>query len=156
VGKGRQAAGIIFENYSKGRKKGLWFSASPDLVADARRDLNDIGAECVECWNLKDFLITDQLDDTGKWEEDRLSDGLLFCTYTMLTSEREIGKRIDQIVEWCGGDLFEGPVILTNVTRLKIWGVASGGGAGGEGGARAGMTRTTSGRATDGELEKPR
>jgi len=97
VGKGRQAAGIIFENYLKGRKKGLWFSASPDLVADARRDLNDIGAECVECWNLKDFLITDQLDDTGKWEEDRLSDGVLFCTYTLLTSEREIGKRIDQI-----------------------------------------------------------
>jgi hypothetical protein len=134
VGKGRQAAGIIFENYLKGRKKGLWFSASPDLVADARRDLNDIGAECVECWNLKDFLITDQLDDTGKWEEDRLSDGVLFCTYTLLTSEREIGKRIDQIVEWCGGDLFEGPVILDECHKAKDMG--SGLGRGGRRGRR--------------------
>ena len=38
-------------------------------MADARRDLNDIGAECVECWNLRDFQISDELDSTDKWEE---------------------------------------------------------------------------------------
>ena len=130
VGKGRQAAGIIFENYLRGRKKALWFSASPDLVADARRDLNDIGAECVECHNLKEFLITDKLDDDKKWENDRLLDGVLFCTYTLLTSDREVGKRIDQVVEWCGGDLFDGPLILDECHKAKNMGsgLVSGGG----------------------------
>ena len=122
MGKGRQAAGIIFENFLRGRKKSLWLSASPDLVADARRDLNDIGAENVECWNLKDFQISDKLDGADKWEEDRLSDGVLFCTYTLLTSDREIGKRIDQIVEWCGGDCFEGPLILDECHKAKNMG----------------------------------
>lgn len=44
VGKGRTVAGIIFENYLKGRKKALWFSVSNDLKYDAERDLKDIEA----------------------------------------------------------------------------------------------------------------
>ncbi|EMP24159.1 Protein strawberry notch like protein 2 [Chelonia mydas] len=44
VGKGRTVAGIIFENYLKGRKKSLWFSVSNDLKYDAERDLKDIDA----------------------------------------------------------------------------------------------------------------
>ena len=39
VGKGRQLAGIVFENYQRGRKKHLWLSASSDLQYDAQRDL---------------------------------------------------------------------------------------------------------------------
>jgi hypothetical protein len=138
VGKGRQAAGIIFENFLRGRKKGLWFSASPDLVADARRDLNDIGAECVSCWNLKDYSISDKLDDTNKWDEDRLADGVLFCTYTLLTSDREVGKRIDQIVEWCGGENFDGPLILDECHKAKNMGsgIAPAGGGRGRRGRR--------------------
>ena len=139
VGKGRQAAGIIFENYLRGRNKGLWFSASPDLVADARRDLNDIGADSVKCWNLKDFPISDKLDDKTKFEEDRIGDGVLFCTYTLLTSDREVGKRIDQIVEWCGGDLWDGPLILDECHKAKNMGAPalSGGPGGGRRGKQA-------------------
>lgn len=44
VGKGRTIAGIIFENYVKGRKKALWVSVSNDLKYDSERDLHDIGA----------------------------------------------------------------------------------------------------------------
>ncbi|ETE63900.1 Protein strawberry notch-like 2, partial [Ophiophagus hannah] len=44
VGKGRTIAGIIYENYLKGRKKALWFSVSNDLKYDAERDLKDIDA----------------------------------------------------------------------------------------------------------------
>ncbi|KAG8003558.1 Protein strawberry notch-like protein 2 [Nibea albiflora] len=44
VGKGRTVAGIILENYLKGRKKALWFSISNDLKFDAERDLKDIDA----------------------------------------------------------------------------------------------------------------
>jgi len=39
VGKGRQLAGIIYENWLNGRKKHIWLSASSDLSFDARRDL---------------------------------------------------------------------------------------------------------------------
>lgn len=39
VGKGRTIAGIIFENFLKGRKKALWVSVSNDLKYDAERDL---------------------------------------------------------------------------------------------------------------------
>lgn len=44
VGKGRTIAGIIFENYLRGRKKAIWISVSNDLKYDAERDLRDIGA----------------------------------------------------------------------------------------------------------------
>ena len=43
VGKGRQLAGIILENWSRGRHRHVWLSASRDLERDARRDLDDIG-----------------------------------------------------------------------------------------------------------------
>lgn len=39
VGKGRTIAGIIFENFLKGRKRALWVSVSNDLKYDAERDL---------------------------------------------------------------------------------------------------------------------
>ena len=48
VGKGRTIAGIIYENYMKGRKKALWISVSNDLKYDAERDLSDIGAAKIE------------------------------------------------------------------------------------------------------------
>jgi hypothetical protein len=37
VGKGRQIAAIIADNYLKGRRKSIWFSASNGLAKDARR-----------------------------------------------------------------------------------------------------------------------
>lgn len=43
MGKGREIAGIIFENFLKGRKKAIWLSVSNDLKRDAERDLADVG-----------------------------------------------------------------------------------------------------------------
>ena len=43
VGKGRIIAGIILENIISKREKIIWFSASNDLILDAKRDLDDIG-----------------------------------------------------------------------------------------------------------------
>lgn len=48
VGKGRTIAGIIFENYLRGRKKAIWISVSNDLKYDAERDLRDIGASNID------------------------------------------------------------------------------------------------------------
>ena len=52
VGKGRTIAGIIFENYLKGRKKAIWVSVSNDLKYDSERDLTDIGASKIEVYPL--------------------------------------------------------------------------------------------------------
>lgn len=48
VGKGRTIAGIIYENYLKGRKRAIWVSVSNDLKYDAERDLSDIGASHID------------------------------------------------------------------------------------------------------------
>ena len=48
VGKGRTIAGVIFDNYLKGRKRAIWVSVSNDLKYDAERDLKDIGAEHID------------------------------------------------------------------------------------------------------------
>ncbi|MGB1594117.1 MAG: strawberry notch-like NTP hydrolase domain-containing protein, partial [Promethearchaeia archaeon] len=57
VGKGRAAAGLIFENWLHGRRRALWFSASGDLIADARRDLDEIGAGAVVCRSLRAISV---------------------------------------------------------------------------------------------------
>lgn len=44
VGKGRELAAIIWENWLRGRRKACWFTCNTDLAVDARRDLDDIGA----------------------------------------------------------------------------------------------------------------
>lgn len=41
-------AGVIYENYLKGRKRAIWVSVSNDLKYDAERDLADIGAEGID------------------------------------------------------------------------------------------------------------
>jgi len=45
VGKGRQLAGIIMDNFQQGRKKAVWISASTELINDAKRDWKDLGGQ---------------------------------------------------------------------------------------------------------------
>lgn len=52
VGKGRTIAGLIFENFVKGRKKAIWVSVSNDLKFDAERDLADIGTTNIKVYSL--------------------------------------------------------------------------------------------------------
>ena len=47
VGKGRELAAIVWENWLRGRTKAVWFTCNTDLALDARRDLDDIGASDV-------------------------------------------------------------------------------------------------------------
>lgn len=62
VGKGRTIAGVIFENYLKGRKRAIWVSVSNDLKYDAERDLRDIGASKIEVHALNKVM-----DLFGSW-----------------------------------------------------------------------------------------
>lgn len=52
VGKGRTVAGIIYENFLRGRERAIWVSVSNDLKYDAERDLSDIGASNIEVFAL--------------------------------------------------------------------------------------------------------
>lgn len=62
VGKGRTIAGLIFENFVKGRKKAIWVSVSNDLKFDAERDLSDIGTTNIKVYSLNKVLLLFFLD----------------------------------------------------------------------------------------------
>ncbi|XP_054548981.1 protein strawberry notch homolog 2 isoform X3 [Talpa occidentalis] len=112
VGKGRTVAGIIFENYLRGRKKSLWFSVSNDLKYDAERDLRDIEAPGVSVHALSKI----------KYGDNTTSEGILFATYSSLIGESQAGgqhrTRIRQILEWCGED-FDGVIVFDECHKAK-------------------------------------
>uniref|UniRef100_A0A672I2Q0 Protein strawberry notch homolog 2 n=1 Tax=Salarias fasciatus TaxID=181472 RepID=A0A672I2Q0_SALFA len=112
VGKGRTVAGIILENYLKGRKKSLWFSISNDLKFDAERDLKDIDAPNIPVHALnkvKNYSVS-------------TSEGVLFATYSALIGESQAGgqhrTRIKQILDWCKPD-FDGVIIFDECHKAK-------------------------------------
>uniref|UniRef100_A0A8C2WGY7 Protein strawberry notch homolog 2 n=1 Tax=Cyclopterus lumpus TaxID=8103 RepID=A0A8C2WGY7_CYCLU len=112
VGKGRTVAGIILENYLKGRKKALWFSISNDLKFDAERDLKDIDALNIPVHALNKI----------KYGDTATSEGVLFATYSALIGESQAGgqhrTRIKQILDWCKPD-FDGVIIFDECHKAK-------------------------------------
>uniref|UniRef100_A0A665SXZ0 Protein strawberry notch homolog 2 n=1 Tax=Echeneis naucrates TaxID=173247 RepID=A0A665SXZ0_ECHNA len=112
VGKGRTVAGIILENYLKGRKKSLWFSISNDLKFDAERDLKDINAQNIPVHALNKI----------KYGDTATSEGVLFATYSALIGESQAGgqrrTRIKQILDWCKPD-FDGVIIFDECHKAK-------------------------------------
>uniref|UniRef100_A0A7N6AW34 Protein strawberry notch homolog 2 n=1 Tax=Anabas testudineus TaxID=64144 RepID=A0A7N6AW34_ANATE len=112
VGKGRTVAGIILENYLKGRKKALWFSISNDLKFDAERDLKDIDAASIPVHALNKI----------KYGDTATSEGVLFATYSALIGESQAGgqhrTRIKQILDWCKPD-FDGVIIFDECHKAK-------------------------------------
>ncbi|XP_033119248.1 protein FORGETTER 1-like isoform X2 [Anneissia japonica] len=123
VGKGRQIAGIILDNYIRGRTKHIWFSISSDLKVDAQRDLSDLG-----CY-LKVIEGCKQLD-----KETRVfglpadfKEGVIFSTYATLVSSVQKGgaissskqSRLDQLIKWCGNDSFDGCLIFDECHKAK-------------------------------------
>jgi hypothetical protein len=75
VGKGRQIAGIMYENFLKGRKKSVWVSISKDLQYDARRDLDEVGAKMIESITLEKQTYGSKI---------ACKEGVLFVTYSLL------------------------------------------------------------------------
>uniref|UniRef100_A0A3Q4IEY1 Protein strawberry notch homolog 2 n=1 Tax=Neolamprologus brichardi TaxID=32507 RepID=A0A3Q4IEY1_NEOBR len=111
VGKGRTVAGIILENYLKGRKKAL-FSISNDLKFDAERDLKDIDAATIPVHALNKI----------KYGDTATSEGVLFATYSALIGESQAGgqlrTRIKQILDWCKPE-FDGVIIFDECHKAK-------------------------------------
>ncbi|WP_027515703.1 strawberry notch-like NTP hydrolase domain-containing protein [Bradyrhizobium sp. WSM1417] len=104
AGKGRQVAGILLDNWLKGRRRAVWISKSDKLIEDARRDWSALGME---------RLLVTPLSRFRQGTPIRLSEGVLFTTYaTLRTDERgEKLSRVRQIVDWLGSD-FDGVIVF--------------------------------------------
>ncbi|XP_028133407.2 protein strawberry notch isoform X2 [Diabrotica virgifera virgifera] len=119
VGKGRTIAGIIFENYLKGRKKAIWVSVSNDLKYDAERDLRDIGAGKIDVHPLNKLKYAKINSSTNG----NVKKGVVFSTYSALIGESNSagGKyksRLKQLLQWCGSD-FDGLIVFDECHRAK-------------------------------------
>jgi predicted RNA methylase len=104
AGKGRQVAGVLLDNWLKGRRRAVWVSKSDKLIEDAQRDWSALGME---------RLLVTPLSRFRQGTPIRLAEGVLFTTYaTLRTDERgEKLSRVRQIVEWLGCD-FDGVIIF--------------------------------------------
>lgn len=122
VGKGRQIAGIIFDNWRQGRTKAVWISESQKLFNDAKRDAEAVGLG-------KNNVFSQQKIKAD--EKVKLNEGVIFTTYSMLRSaskdENSKAKksasyvpkvRTDQIVEWLGED-FDGVIAFDESHNMK-------------------------------------
>ena len=104
AGKGRQVAGILLDNWLKGRRRAVWVSKSDKLIEDAQRDWSALGMERLLVTPLSRFR-----QGTPIW----LGEGVLFTTYATLRSDARDDKvsRVRQIVDWLGSD-FDGVIIF--------------------------------------------
>ncbi|MDA9505815.1 methylase [Bradyrhizobium sp. CCBAU 11386] len=104
AGKGRQVAGILLDNWLKGRRRAVWISKSDKLIEDAQRDWSALGME---------RLLVTPLSRFRQGAPIRLSEGVLFTTYaTLRTDERgEKLSRVRQIIEWLDSD-FDGVIVF--------------------------------------------
>ncbi|XP_024977449.1 protein FORGETTER 1 isoform X2 [Cynara cardunculus var. scolymus] len=114
VGKGRTIAGLIWENWHHGRRKALWISVGSDLKFDARRDLDDVGATCIEVHALNKLPYS-KLDSKSVG----IRDGVVFLTYSSLIASSEKGRsRLQQLVQWCGLD-YDGLIVFDECHKAK-------------------------------------
>ena len=104
AGKGRQAAGIILDNWLKGRRRHVWISKSDKLIEDAQRDWSALGQE--------KLLVTPQ-SRFRQGKPIKLEEGILFTTFATLRTDEREGRRsrVQQIVDWLGAD-FDGVIIF--------------------------------------------
>jgi predicted RNA methylase len=121
AGKGRQVAGIILDNWLKGRRRALWISVSERLLEDAQRDWAALGQE---------RLLVTPLSRFKQGRPIKLAEGILFTTYATLRSQDRGDKvsRVQQIVDWLGAD-FDGVVVFDEAHAMAN----AAGGKGGRG-----------------------
>ena len=84
AGKGRQVAGIILDNWLKGRRRALWISKSDKLIEDAAARL--VGAR-------PGALLITPLSRFRQGTPIRLDEGILFTTYATLRSQANARTR---------------------------------------------------------------
>ena len=104
AGKGRQVAGVLLDNWMRGRRRAVWVSKSDKLLEDAQRDWSALGQE---------RLLVTPLLRFRQGAAVRLDEGVLFTTYATIRSQEREGKvsRVQQIVDWLGKD-FDGVIVF--------------------------------------------
>lgn len=107
VGKGRQIAGIIMDNFIQGRRKAVWISEKASLLEDAKRDWKDLGGNPDDVIDMKN----PKLLKTGIQAES----GIVFAPYTTLRSQKE--ARLKMLQEWLGKD-FDGVIALDEAHNM--------------------------------------
>jgi hypothetical protein len=110
VGKGAQQAGIILDNWNRGRKKSVWISENTRLAKETKRDVAWVGLDAEK-------LVF--MPKSG--EKIKRDEGILYTTYSTLAKINkpkydaagiEIApaqSRLDQIGDWLGKD-FDGVI----------------------------------------------
>ena len=131
AGKGRQSAGMILDNWLRGRRKAVWISKSDKLLEDAQRDWSALGQE---------QLLVTPLSRFAQGKPITLSEGIIFTTYATLRSDDRGEKvsRVRQIVDWLGRD-FDGVIIFDESHAMQN--------AGGGKGERGDVVASQQGRA---------
>jgi len=108
VGKGRVLAGIIADNWNQNRQRAIWLSVNNDLLESARRDLTDLGLDCIALARINDYPPAGEIT---------LPRGVIFSSYSSLIASAKTGeKRLDQIQRWLGND---GVVIFDEAHKAK-------------------------------------
>ncbi len=102
VGKGRQIAAVILDNYRRGRKRSIWFTKNDgELASAARRDLDAVCGKEVQT-----FLLPKPKDSISK-------NGTLVASYSKLARP----DRLAQITKWLGKD-FDGVIIFDEAHKM--------------------------------------
>jgi tRNA1(Val) A37 N6-methylase TrmN6 len=127
VGKGRQISAVILDNFRQGRERAVWISESARLIADAKRDWQDIGGDPAQVFELSKYKVADAIDRPK---------GVLFLTYSTLGSglmtdkagtlqakvdkktQQQKQSRVNQILSWLGKD-FEGVVVFDEAHNMQ-------------------------------------
>jgi len=104
VGKGRTISAILWDNWNKGKKKGVWVSADQKLYPQAQADMTGIG------WS-GDHLI--QHRKTGAKEDIEEKQGVLFTTFDLFKTQ----QRMDQLKKWLGKD-FDGVIVFDEAHKM--------------------------------------
>ncbi|MFZ5700787.1 MAG: strawberry notch-like NTP hydrolase domain-containing protein [Pseudomonadota bacterium] len=109
VGKGREVAACMLDQWNRGRRKAVWISASAGLVDDARRDWAALGGLAIDIQPLDAFPMGTPI---------AMASGILFLTYATLRSSRhDEASRLQQILAWLGVD-FDGMIVFDEAHAL--------------------------------------
>ena len=107
TGKTATLAGIVLDNWFKGRRRSVWFSVKADLIEAVCDEFGRLGLT-PPIKLINDFPTDQEID---------IQDGIIFCTYRSLIARSKKGnKRLDQITRWLGP---EGVVIFDEGHKAK-------------------------------------
>ncbi|SER15020.1 strawberry notch-like NTP hydrolase domain-containing protein [Sphingobium sp. YR768] len=102
VGKGREAAGIILDQWNRANRRAIWISMA-DLIEDARRDWTALGGLAIDIQPISNFPLGTSII---------MESGIVFLTYAALRSARhDTASRLQQLLDWTG-EGFAGVIVF--------------------------------------------